>query len=96
MKKPIDITTLNNNFSSIVINAEELDVSINNELDNFNTVSKCIVYANPLRYQFSEVNKILDEIDELFVAGEYILAQEKLNEVLNSYHPAAFSSFKGN
>lgn len=95
MKKPIDITTLNNNFSSIVIEAEELEVSINNELDNYNTVSKCIVFANPLRAQFSEVNKVLDEIDELFIAGDYITAQEKLNKVLNSYHPAAFSSFKG-
>lgn len=96
LKKPIDIEALNNKFSTLVTNAEDLNSSMNNDLENYMLVSKCIVFANPLRSQFSEVNKILDEIDGLFMEGNYEKAQEKLNYVLNSYHPAAFDSFKGN
>ena len=58
-------------------------------------VEKCIIFANPLRSQFVEVDKLLREIEELFVEGDYIQAQEKLNYILNNYHPAAFDSFNG-
>ena len=68
---------------------------INNDLENYNMVEKCIVFANPLRSQFVEVDKLLKEIEELFVEGDYIQAQEKLNYILNNYHPAAFDSFNG-
>ena len=58
-------------------------------------VEKCIVFANPLRSQFVEVNALLEEIEELFKNENYIQAQEKLNYILNNYHPAAFDLFKG-
>ena len=36
-----------------------------------------------------------NRIEELFVEGDYVQAQEKLNYILNNYHPAAFDLFKG-
>lgn len=95
LKKPIDIEILHQSFASLVSNAEELVKLINNDLENYNMVEKCIVFANPLRSQFVEVDKLLKEIEELFVEGDYIQAQEKLNYILNNYHPAAFDSFNG-
>ena len=95
LKKPIEIEVLDKKFSTIVSNANQLNTSMNNDLENYILVSKCIVYANPLRSQFAEVDKTLDEIDALFVEGQYQKAQAKLNYILNSYHPAAFDLFKG-
>ena len=42
------------------------------------------------RIQFVELNTLLEEIEELFKNENYIQAQEKLNYILNNYHPAAF------
>lgn len=95
LKKPIEIEILHQSFASLVSNAEELVKLINNDLQNYNMVEKCIVFANPLRSQFVEVDKLLKEIEELFAEGDYIQAQEKLNYILNNYHPAAFDSFNG-
>ena len=95
LKKPIEIEILHQSFASLVSNAEELIKMINNDLENYNMVEKCIIFANPLRSQFVEVDKLLREIEELFVEGDYIQAQEKLNYILNNYHPAAFDSFNG-
>lgn len=94
LAKPIDIATLNQNFSSIVSASEDLKIAIINELDSYILVEKCIVFANPLRCQFSNVDASLNEIELLFKKGEYNLAQEKLNDILNNYHPAAFEAFK--
>ena len=95
LKKPIDIETLDNKFANLVSKADDLASDINIELENYQLVLKCIIYANPLRSQFVEVNKTLDEVDELFNSGNYLAAQEKINVILNEYHPAAFDSFKG-
>ncbi len=94
MKKPIDISILYSSFSSLVSNADDLILSLHNDLENYQTVEKCIVFANPLRYQFVEVNQALNQIEELFKNGDYIQAQDKLNYILNNYHPAAYDSFK--
>lgn len=95
LDKPIEISVLHSSFASLVSNAEELIAFINNDLENYLMVEKCIVFANPLRSQFVEVNTLLEEIEELFKNENYIQAQEKLNYILNNYHPAAFDSFKG-
>ena len=95
LEKPIEIGVLHSSFASLVSNAEELIAFINNDLENYLMVEKCIVFANPLRSQFVEVNALLEEIEELFKNENYIQAQEKLNYILNNYHPAAFDLFKG-
>ncbi len=94
MKKPIDISTLYSSFSSLVSNSNDLLLSLHNDLENYQTVEKCIVFANPLRCHFVEVNQALNQIEEMFQKGNYIQAQEKLNYILNNYHPAAYDSFK--
>lgn len=95
MQKPIDIAILYEQFSNLVTTCEELQVVMQNDLDNYHLVEKCIVFANPLRFQFSEVDTLLMEIEKLFKDGNYKMAQEKLNYILNNYHPAAFDAFNG-
>lgn len=95
MEKPIDIEALYAKFANLVTKAEELNVIILNDLDNYQLVEKCIVFANPLRFQFAEVDTLLREIESLFKDGKYNLAQEKLNYILNNYHPAAYDAFNG-
>lgn len=94
-KAPIDIALLDG-FNAVVSSTEDLINSINNEIANYDTVSKCIVYANPLRFQFKEVEIRLNEIEELFKNGKYKEAQDKLNYILSNYHSSAYEAFKGN
>ena len=95
MQKPIDVSTLYNEFSSIVVSCDDLQHSIEIELNNYKIVEKSIIFANPLRYGFKEVDEMLNEIEKLFKEGNYKLAQDKLNYILSNYHPAAYDSFKG-
>lgn len=95
LQKPIDVSTLYNEFSSIVVSCDDLQHSIEIELNNYKIVEKSIIFANPLRYGFKEVDEMLNEIEKLFKEGNYKLAQDKLNYILSNYHPAAYDSFKG-
>lgn len=95
MKKPIDIEVLYEKFNTIAFKAQELINLITNDLNNYQFVEKCIVYANPLRSLFKDVDAELAVIEKLFKEGDYKLAQDRLNAILNEYHPAAFDSFKG-
>ena len=95
MQRPINIDILYKTFSNIVSDANELIQTINNELNNYQMFEKCIVFANPLRFQFIEVEKQLNEIETLFKNEQYQQAQEKLNYILNNYHPAAYDALKG-
>ena len=94
MQKPIDVQTLYSEFSSVVSSSDELNHSILVELNNYQIVEKSIIFANPLRYGFKEVDEMLNDIEILFKEGNYKLAQDKLNYILNNYHPAAYDSFK--
>ena len=94
MQKPIDVNTLYNEFSAVVVSSDDLNHAIEVELNNYQIVEKSIIFANPLRYSFAEVDEMLIDIEELFKEGNYKLAQDKLNYILNNYHPAAFDSFK--
>lgn len=94
MQKPIDVSTLYTEFSSIVSSCDDLQHAIEVELNNYQIVEKSIIFANPLRYGFKEVDGMLNEIEQLFKEGNYKLAQDKLNYILNNYHPAAYDSFK--
>ena len=96
LEKPINLGLLQNTFPDIVSECNDITININNELDNFKTVEKTIVFANPLRYQFVSADSALKEAEQYFVNGEYRLAQEKLNYVLSNYHPAAYDAFKEN
>lgn len=93
--KPIDLAKLLTDFSNIDSYSNDLIKKINIDFENYETVKKCIVFTNPLRYQFADVDLALREVEDLFTKGDYILAQEKINYVLNNYHPAAYDSFKG-
>ena len=95
LQKPIDVSTLYNEFSSIVVSCDDLQHSIEIELNNYKIVEKSIIFANPLRYGFKEVDEMLNEIEKLFKEGNYKLAKDKLNYILSNYHPAAYDSFKG-
>ena len=94
MQKPIDVQILYSEFSSVVSSSDELNHSILVELNNYQIVEKSIIFANPLRYGFKEVDEMLNDIEILFKEGNYKLAQDKLNYILNNYHPAAYDSFK--
>ena len=94
LQRPIDLELLYKTFSNIVAEATELNTTINNELENYQMVERCIVFANPLRFQFIEVEKMLNEIEVLFKNENYSQAQEKLNYILNNYHPAAYDALK--
>ena len=91
--KPIDIASLEG-FNELISSTNQLIDAIEVEISNHETVLKSIVFANPLRYQFKEVDTKLIEIEQLFKDGNYALAQEKLNYILNDYHQAAYASFK--
>lgn len=91
--KPIDISSLEG-FNELISSTNQLIDAIEVEISNYETVLKSIVFANPLRYQFKEVDTKLIEIEQLFKDGNYALAQEKLNYILNDYHQAAYASFK--
>ena len=78
----------------MISSTNQLIDAIEVEISNYETVLKSIVFANPLRYQFKEVDTKLIEIEQLFKDGNYALAQEKLNYILNDYHQAAYASFK--
>ena len=93
-QKPIDIEKLYNEFTSVVNTSDELNHAIEVELNNYQIVEKSIIFTNSLRFSFVEVDKMLIEIEELFKNGDYKLAQDKLNYILNNYHPAAYDSFK--
>ncbi|MDY2888291.1 MAG: septation ring formation regulator EzrA [Candidatus Caccosoma sp.] len=93
--KPIDLEKLLTDFSTIEAYSIDLVKNINIDFDNYETVKKCIIFTNPLRYQFADVDLSLREVEDLFIKGEYTLAQEKINYILNNYHPAAYDSFKG-
>lgn len=93
-QKPIDVQTLYSEFSAVVSSSDELNNSILVELNNYQIVEKSIIFANPLRYGFKEVDEMLIDIENLFKEGNYKLAQDKLNYILNNYHPAAYDSFK--
>ena len=91
--KPIDISSLEG-FNELISSTNQLIDAIEVDISNYETVLKSIVFANPLRYQFKEVDTKLIEIEQLFKDGNYALAQEKLNYILNDYHQAAYASFK--
>ena len=95
LQKPIDLAKLLAEFSTIDASSSDLIKKINIDYDNYQTVKKCIIFTNPLRYQFADVDLALREVEDLFMKGEYIKAQDKINYVLNNYHPAAYDSFKG-
>ena len=94
LQKPIDLAKLLAEFSTIDASSSDLIKKINIDYDNYQTVKKCIIFTNPLRYQFADVDLALREVEDLFMKGEYIKAQDKINYVLNNYHPAAYDSFK--
>ena len=91
--KPIDIASLEG-FNELISSTNQLIEAIEVEISNHETVLKSIVFANPLRYQFKEVDTKLIEIEQLFKDGNYALAQEKLIYILNDYHQVAYASFK--
>ncbi len=95
LQKPIDLAKLLAEFSTIDASSSDLIKNINIDYDNYQTVKKCIIFTNPLRYQFADVDLALREVEDLFMKGEYVKAQDKINYVLNNYHPAAYDSFKG-
>ena len=94
--KPIQLNYLYTNFSKLVSSTNDLMVAIKNDFDNRQLLKKSIIFANPLRYKINEVDALLNEIEILFKNGEYKLGQEKVNYILNNYHPSAFSSLKDN
>ena len=56
-------------------------------------VEKCLIFANPLRSDFKEVNTMLDEVECLFKENKLQEAQDIINDILNRYHPVAFDTF---
>lgn len=94
MQQPIDITTLDNEFNTVVTSCENLQHSIEIDLENYIFVEKSIIFSNTLRFGFKDVEENLVEIEQLFKEGNYKLAQDKLKYILSNYHPAAYDSFK--
>ena len=94
-KAPIDIAKIRLEFNDIALKANELESTINNNLENYLMVEKCIIFANPLRSSFKEVDRMLNEVEEKFRQNELKEAQDMINDVLNNYHPAAFEAFRG-
>ena len=91
--KPIDISILNKEFGNIVLKANELECTVNNNIENYLMVEKCLIFANPLRSDFKEVNTMLDEVECLFKENKLQEAQDIINDILNRYHPVAFDTF---
>ena len=94
LEKPIKLSVLYQSFNNLVMQADDISNNVENEIENFKTVEKTIVFTNPLRYQFSAVDETLKEAEEYFKKGDYVQAQNKLKYILSNYHPAAFESFK--
>ena len=91
--KPINISALDG-FNELISSTNQLIDAMKVEMENHDTVLKCIVFTNPLRYQFKDVDARFVEIEQLFKDGNYGLAQDKLNDILNDYHEVAYASFK--
>ena len=92
-EKPINIEHIHNLFGPLTNAIEENRVKMINEMKNYFTVEKCLIYANPLRLKFNDVDNILKEVEKCFVEGNYEEANEKLKYVLNNYHVDVYEAF---
>lgn len=96
LEKPINITYIEKRYGPLINNVSETKNRMLNEMNTYLLVEKSMVFANPLRCQFTEADRLLTEAEQCFNQENYKEAQEKINYVLNNYHPAGYDNFSGN
>lgn len=92
--KPINVLLVRKLYDGLSSKIEDLCSKMYNDVDNAILAEKAIVFANQYRSEFSEIEKAMLEIDEMYLNLNYSETAQAVIKILEKYHPIAYNKFR--